>query len=126
LELKSDSTFKYEWTFDLASNWAVGRWSVSNNAIHLIFENVYDTLVRDGTPDTLVFSMDEKSDRINEQGLIISIISSRQQGHGGVSNKLAMRGRKLYEIDDKGRIIRARQREFWTQRKRPTYYYRVS
>ena len=64
LELKNDSTFRYEWMFDLASSWAVGQWAVSDKTVYLKFKDVYDTLTRENMPDSLILSPDEKSNRI--------------------------------------------------------------
>jgi len=34
LELRGDSTFRYEWKFDLASSWTTGQWKVSNRIVY--------------------------------------------------------------------------------------------
>lgn len=125
LELKSDSTFKHEWKFDLASTWATGQWSVSNSTIHLKFKNIYDTLRRTDKPDSLVISIDEKSSRIAGDEYAVSLISSGGQRHDNVPNKLAIRGKRLYLMDSNDRLLRTREPGIWTKKKRPTYYFKA-
>ncbi len=126
LELRVDSTFRYEWHFDLASSWSVGQWKVSNKTVYLNFTNVYDTLTRDGMPDSLVLSSDEKSNRIKNEEFVIGLISGGGQGRSvsGISDRLAIRGKRLYQVDKSGRIIRTRESGIWTKKKKPTYYFR--
>ena len=69
LQLRADSTFRYEWHFDLGSSWSVGQWKVSNKTIYLSFKNVYDTLTRDGMPDSLVLSSDENQIELKMKSL---------------------------------------------------------
>jgi hypothetical protein len=128
LELRDDSTFRYDWHFDLASSWSVGQWKVSNKTVYLKFRNVYDTLTTDGKPDSLVLSSDEKSNRIKNDEFVIGLISSGGQGRSvnGITDRLAIRGKRLYQVDKSGRITRTRESGIWTKKKKPTYYFRVS
>ena len=128
LELKDDSTFRYEWHFDLASSWSVGQWKVSSKTIYLNFKSIYDTLTRDGMPDSLVLSSDEKSNRIRNDEFVIGLISGGGQGRSvnGITDRLAIRGKRLYQLDKIGRIIRTRESGNWTKKKKPTYYFRAS
>lgn len=128
LALREDSTFRYEWNFDLASSWSVGRWSVSKGIVNLHIKNVFDTLARDGQPDSLVLSMDEKSDRICSVEFGSSLISGGGQGRTmeRIPDRLVVRGERLYPIDKAGKIIRRKESGIWNKKKRPIYYFRTS
>jgi len=128
LELKADSTFKHDWHFDLASSWAVGHWSVSNRILYLNFESVYDTLVRENKPDSLVLSADEKSNKINETEFLSHLLSSGRQlprNDNGLTNRLAIRRNRLYLVDKDWQLIKKRESNIGTKKKRPTYYFRA-
>jgi hypothetical protein len=125
LELRDDSTFRYEWKFDLASSWAVGQWTTSKKTVILNFTNIYDTLTRENQTDSLVLSVDDRPNRITNDEFVMSLISSRTQRHDGITNKLSIKGKRLYLMDNSDRVLRTRERGIWTKRKRPTYYFRV-
>lgn len=128
LELKADSTFKHDWHFDLASSWAVGRWTVSNGILYLNFKNVYDTLVRENKLDSLVLSADEKSNKINETEFLGYLLSSGRQlprSDNGLTNRLAIRRNRLYLIDKDWQLMKKRESNIGTKKKRPTYYFRA-
>ena len=57
-------------TFDRRSSWTVGQWKASNRMVYLNIENVYGPLKREGKPDSLVFSFDEKSNRFKLTNLL--------------------------------------------------------
>jgi hypothetical protein len=124
LELKDDSTFRYEWKFDLASTWAVGHWTVSNKIIYLKFKDVRDRLTRDNQPDSLVLSANEKSNRIKVEEFAIQQTSGGRQAHS-ISDRLAIRGKKLYQMDNAGQIIPTKESGIWTKEKRQTYVFKV-
>jgi len=122
LDLKQDSTFRYEWKFDLAMNWAVGRWKISDDFIILDFRNVYDTLHRLDKTDSLVLSGDERSTRISSDQFVLTLISSSTQRHDGITNRLCMKKHRLYLVDSNGGLITERREGIWDKKKRPTWY----
>jgi hypothetical protein len=127
LELRADSTFRYQWNFDLASSWTVGQWKVSNGILYLTIKNVYDTLESDGKPDSLVLSSDEKSNRIKIGEFTAGQISGGGQGRrtDRLPGRLAVRGKRLYLMDKAGQIVRRKEPGIWNKRKRPTYYFKT-
>jgi hypothetical protein len=128
LDLRGDSTFRYEWRFDLASSWAVGQWKVSNGIVYLNIKNVYDTLIREGLPDSLVLSSDENSNRINMEEFIGEQLSSGGQGRmtDRITDRLAIRGNRLYLMDINGKVLRKKELGIWDKKKRPTYYFKIN
>jgi hypothetical protein len=127
LELKDDSTFRYEWSFDLASSWTVGKWKVSNKTVYLTVTNVYDTLTGEGKPDSLVLSSDEKSYRIKLDEFAIGQISGGGQNRkvDRITDRLAIRGKRLYLMSKTGQVLKTKQSGIWDRKKRPTYYFKV-
>lgn len=125
LELNSDSTFKYEWRFDMTRKWAIGRWSCTDKIVNLNFITIYDTLNRQGRPDSLVLSGDEKSTKISQNEFAIILIGAGGQNHDGITNRLALRRRKLYQMDDSGKIITKKYPGIWTKKKKSTRFFRV-
>ena len=132
LVLNTDSTFRFDWRFDLIHDWATGRWTISGRTIDLKFIDVYDTLSRLGKSDSLVLSIDEKSNKVNEEEFALTGLVSGGQHKDRFDNKFYQRGKRLYLIDKNGRPIRSRQRGIWPQKKWwgyktwPTYYKRDS
>lgn len=125
LELKNDSTFRYEWKFDLVKNWAVGQWTFSNDMVNLKFTDVYDTLTRPNQPDTLVMSIDDKSNRVNNEEFVSTLLVSGGQHHTGITERLIFKRQRLYLTDTNGRPMTGKQRGIWTKKKRHTWYFRV-
>lgn len=125
LELKDDSTFKYEWRFDLIKNWAVGQWSFSNDIVTLKFSDVYDTLIRPNKPDSLILSMDDRSSKIKNEEFASTQLVSGGQNHSDITERLIVKRKRLYVMDNNGRPSKIKQRGIWTKKKRPTYYFRV-
>lgn len=132
LVLNTDSTFRFDWRFDMIHDWATGRWAISRRTINLKFIEVYDTLSRLGKPDSLVLSIDEKSNRINEEEFAQTALVSGGQHKDRFGDKYYQRGKRLYPTDKNGRPIKSRQRGIWPQKKMwgyrtwPTYYIRTS
>lgn len=128
LYLREDSTFRYEWKFDLASSWSVGKWRFENGKIYLNIKPVLDTLAREGQSDSLVLSDDERSSRIHIDEFAISLISSGGQGRAldRIPERLAVRGRKLHPLNSAGQIVRRREAGIWNKRKRPIYFFKTA
>ena len=132
LVLNSNSTFRFDWRFDLIHDWATGRWTTSGRKINLNFVDVYDTLSRSDKPDSLVLSLDEKSSKISQEEFAQTGLVSGGQHKDRFSDRFYQRGKKLFPADKNGRPIKSRQRGIWPQKKWwgyktwPTYYKRES
>jgi len=126
LELKDDSTFRYEWSFDLINNWAVGHWTFSNDIVTLRLTYIYDTLTRPYKPDSLVLSLDNKSNRINNEDFLSTLLVSGGQRDPEITDRLILKRKRLYLVDKNGRPSKVKQRGIWTKKKRPTYFFKVS
>jgi hypothetical protein len=128
LQLRKDSTFRYEWQFDLASSWSVGKWRVEKGIVYLNIRPVLDTLARDGQPDSLVLSVDEKSTKIHVQEFVGGLLSGGGQGRSieRIPDRLEIRGKRLHPMNKSGKIDRRRESGLWNNRKRPIYYVKTS
>jgi len=127
IELNKDSTFRCEWNFDLMYEWAIGKWTKSDQTIILKFIDVYDTLIKADKQDTLVLSIDEKPDRIEKEEFV-----SGGQHKERFNDTFRQKGNRLYIINENGRLNRSRQKGIWPQRrfpfgykKWPTFYRKV-
>ncbi len=117
LVLNSDSTFRFDWRFDLIHDWATGRWTTSGRKICLNFIDVYDTLSRPDKSDSLVLSLDEKSSKINQEEFAQTGRASGGQRKDRFSGRFYQRGKRLFPADKNGRPIKSRQRGIWVQKK---------
>lgn len=128
LHLREDSTFRYEWQFDLASSWSVGTWRVQKRTLHLNIKTVLDTLTREGQPDSLVLSADEKSNRIQVEDFAITLITGGGQGRAidRITDRFSVRGKKLHPLNAAGQIVRRRETGIWNKRKRPIYFFKTT
>ena len=125
LELKADSTFRYEWSFDLFKTWGVGRWKFSDDMVRLGFVDIYDTLTRPNKQDSLVLSGDDKSTKLNPEEFLSSQLGSGGQHHSGITDRLILKRQRLYLPDKNGRPFRGKQPGVFTKEKKPTWYFRV-
>jgi hypothetical protein len=119
LEFHSDSTFKYEYGFDLLHTWAIGKWTFKDDIVHLNFSNdkVYDTLVRANRADSLIESRDEILSKINDEMFAMLQLSSGGQSSEGITDKLMLKGKRLYLVDSKGQRITGRLRGIWPDKR---------
>ena len=122
IELNADSTFKFNYAFDLISSWSIGKWNVKSDTIYFETNLVMDTLtIRDLNNkiirDSLVLSDDTKIDRIELIDNISSILSSGGQNRKKVPEKLFWKNNKLYRFDSIGRLDLRRVDGFWTNKK---------
>src|SRR5690606_13046096 len=104
-----------------AKAWAVGTWTFTDNIVHLIFTDIYDTLARTAKPDSLVLSADEKSDRITGEEFAFSQLASGGQKRVGMTDQLVWRRNKLYLSAGNGQPLRWRFRESFGEKKRPLW-----
>jgi hypothetical protein len=127
LILNKDSTFRFDWRFDLIYEWASGQWTVSGRTVNLNFISVYDTLSRPHRPDSLVLSIDEKSNKVNAEEFGQSVLLSGGQYKDRFSDRLYKKGNRLF-LTKNGRPYKSRHRGIWTQKKWwgykrwPTFY----
>jgi hypothetical protein len=125
LELKDDSTFAYEWRFDMTRKWAVGKWRYSNRIVQLNFTTIYDTLIRDGQPDSIVLSSDPISSKVSQNQFAIVLIGAGGQDNSRIADRLALRRKRLYQMDKSGKLLTDKKPGIWSKKKRPIYFFRV-
>jgi hypothetical protein len=130
LVLNDDSTFRFDWRFDLIHEWATGQWTVSGRTINLKFIDVYDTLSRPDKPDSLVLSIDEESNKISEGEFAQTAFVSGGQHRDRFGIRFYRRGKRLFSTDKNGRPIKNRhrgigpQKKWWGYKTWPTFYKR--
>ncbi|WP_268122327.1 hypothetical protein [Roseivirga pacifica] len=125
LEIKSDSTFKFEWKFDLTYTWVKGEWTKEKDLLYLNNIAVYDTLVRPGQPDSLVLSIDPISSKINNEEFIESLLTSGGQKNNGLPKILKQEDERLYLVDENNRVLKQKRRGILSDRKKRTFYRKV-
>tara|TARA_R110002033_G_scaffold170670_3_gene213770 strand:+ start:8068 stop:8523 length:456 start_codon:yes stop_codon:yes gene_type:complete len=127
IEFKADSTFIHKYSFDLSSSWTKGKWNVENDTIYLTTELVMDTLqIRNSENkilrDSLVVSIDQKIDRVEQNEYIISTLSSGGQNRVKPPKKVFRKRKKLYLINENGTLDLRKLKGFWTDKKYHTYF----
>ena len=125
--LNSDSSFKYNWNFDLASSWSKGTWSYKNDTIYFHVTPVYDTLklIKENNlfKDTLVLSQDENSGRLTQGQFIGVLLSGGGQNRKPSPDKLLFKKGRLYEIVN-GKLLRKKRKGFWSNKKWYPWYFK--
>lgn len=88
---------------------------------------LYPHLIREGKADSLVLSADEQSGRTKFEEFAGAQLSSGGQSIelDKVTNRLAIRGKRLYQVSRTGQVLRTKQPGIWNRKKRPTYYFKV-
>lgn len=122
LKLYNDSTFRFDWRFDLIHSWVTGKWSTSGRTINFQFISIVDTVLRTYKPDSLVLSLDEKSNRVSEQEFLSTLLVSGGQQSEQFPKSLFKKGKRLFILDKEGRLNRKRYRGIWPQKKWPFGY----
>ena len=136
LKLNSNFTFNYTWHFDLESSWTNGTWSISKDTIYLKTILVFDTLrfLNDqGYPlkDSLILS-DNSNGQFKIVGsktkaFMFSELSSGGQNRRTSPDKLFYKNKRLYGIDKNGKLIKKKNKDFWTNKYyNPWYFIRES
>ena len=102
--LRKDSTFLYEWRFDLMYSWSRGTWKSDGNVISFRIIPVYDTLTLDAhgahPRDSVYLSPDSVSERLNQSERLIG--STRSQGTHPFPAQLIYQKDRLYPIGKNG------------------------
>lgn len=122
IELKTDTTFIYTFSFDTASSWTLGKWHIENDTVYLETTLVMDTLqIRDSNNsilrDSLVLSIDQSVDRIESNDLLLSLLASGGQNKVKPPVKLYVQEEKLYHILEDGSIDTRKLKPLWSQKK---------
>jgi len=132
LELNSDSTFKFEWRFDLIYNWATGKWLTNDKVLTFNFLPVFDTLVRTGKSDSLVLSIDKVPNNTTKEQFLEYELISGGQDKDRFPTELKLKKGRLYHLDSNGKISRKRRSGIWPQKrwifgnkKWPTYFRKI-
>jgi hypothetical protein len=123
LKINPDSTFLYEWNFDMASSWSKGKWKINNDTIYFSVIPILDTLRIAPKKDTLILSLDQKPELITDKnGSITHFLSSGGQNRQQMKSKLFYKDNKLYVIGKHGKLIMKEQKQFWTNKKYGTWF----
>ncbi|HVU57551.1 MAG TPA: hypothetical protein VHD83_20955 [Puia sp.] len=126
MNIRTDSTFKYSWHFDLQGSWTNGEWRKTKDTIYFTMIPVYDTVrqtLKNGEiRDSLILSIDEKPERITVD---LNVLYSGGQNIQPYPTKLLYRKNRLYEIDKNGKPYTKWRRGFWNKKKWPPWFIRV-
>ena len=127
IQLNADSTFKYQWNFDLASSWTKGTWSLKNDTVYFHMISIYDTLRRqksnDMVTDTLILSTNEVSEHISPDQYPAMFLSSGGQNRSTHPKKLLFKKNRLYNIKN-GELETKKQKSFWDGKKWNPWYFK--
>jgi hypothetical protein len=137
IELYSDSTFKYTWSFDLQYSWTRGSWTIKKDTVFFHMVPVYDTLsyvkANGLLSDKLILSVDEQPERIIksnnvalqkvEKADFVAILQNTGgQNYQTYPTKLYFKKGRLYNIYQ-GSLVKKKVRGIWTRKKwRPWYF----
>lgn len=75
--------------------------------------------------DSLVASQDAIVNRINNDEFVVGVLSSGGQNRIEPPNKVFLKNKKLYLINDFGMIDKRKLKQFWTNKKYRTYFKKV-
>ena len=123
LELKDNSTFNYEWHFDMSSSWTKGIWRIEKDTIFFKVVIVYDTLILKNDSVSLIISNDAQSDKIYQAYNLNPYMVSGGQNYYTVPEKLYFRKGMLFYFRN-GKIFKKRVKGFWSSKKFPSWYVR--
>ena len=108
IRLDTDHTFKCTWNFDMVASWTKGTWTLRNDTIYFSMIPTYDTLSyttpTGSTPDSLILSTDEISERIIPEQSAVAVFYSGGQNRMAFPDKLLFRKGRLYKILD-GKVV---------------------
>lgn len=125
IEFYPDSSFRYQWRYNLSSSWSKGKWKVYKDTVFLAVVPVYDTLRSRNTSgvviDSLIVSPDEKSEQITQQEAASFSILLGGQNWTSCPDRLYYKDQKLFNIW-KGQIVKRRERGTLRKNKYYTWY----
>jgi hypothetical protein len=103
------------------SSWSKGHWKALNDTVYFTNIPVLDTLRRTNRPDSLVVSLDEKSNGIDNDYFIQSQLVSGGQLYREPPVKLYFKRNRLYAIVNH-KLDKKKRIEFWSRKlSRPWY-----
>ncbi|WP_299157087.1 hypothetical protein [uncultured Christiangramia sp.] len=128
IELKADSTFVYNWKFDLASSWSKGKWSLKNDTIFLKVIPIMDTLkiVKNYKySDSLILSSDPKASQVENDELITNSLSSKGQNRQKPPERLFIKNKKLFLLTENNKIDKKKYQQGGRNKKHKIYFYKT-
>ena len=128
IELKTDSTFIYNWKFYLASSWSKGKWRLKNDTIYLNLTPIMDTLkiVKNNKySDSLILSSDQKASLIEIDELITNTLSSGGQNRQKPPQKLFIENGKLFRLTERNKIDNKKYKQLSSNKKYRTFFYKT-
>ncbi|MCH4824680.1 hypothetical protein ML462_16030 [Gramella lutea] len=128
IELKTDSTFTYNWQFDLASSWSKGKWSLKNDTIFFDVIPIMDTLkiVKNNKySDSLILSSDQKPGLAKNIEFITNTLSSGGQNRQKPPKKLFIKNGKLFRLNENNEIDKKQHQQPGRNKKYKTYFYKT-
>jgi hypothetical protein len=127
LYLNADGTFKYTWSFDMASSWTKGTWMLRGDTVYLNMVPTYDTVSiskpNGRAVDSLMLSEDDVSERLTQLQLAGMLLSGGGQNRQTHPDKLVLKKGRLYKIQN-GRIVKKKQKGFWSSKKWQPWYFK--
>lgn len=121
IELKPDSTFRYEYRFDLFYDKVIGKWRLNSDTLYLneiiICDTVYykDTIELSSgttvymTKKELIRSEDDNADVFHDRPELLYIPYIPRNASFDIK-KLYIKRNKLFKIDNSGEIIKTKRR----------------
>lgn len=106
-DIKSDSTFKFVWRFDLIGQWANGTWTINNDTIYFKFVPVYDTIKYSNS-----FALELSDDETPSVSVPTHIakLSSGGQDTARMPKSLFYYDDKLFTLNKNGKLIKKKHR----------------
>jgi len=125
IKLNQDSTFRYEWHFDLMSSWTTGEFEIQNDTIYFIHKAKFDTVLNVDGSYYMKPSMDSISNSISEEDYQPEIyLVSGGENRVQMPSKLYYKKNKLYHIYPNGKLNKNKIRGILNRNKHRTYYIR--
>jgi hypothetical protein len=123
--LNADNSFNYSWGVDTGHGWANGHWYTKNDTIYFKVVPIYDTVrVVGNKKDTLLLSQNNVPERIEvtEEDFKYWDLYNLFGQNSSIVSKLFYRDDKLFEIDEKGKLITQKKYFWWTSKYLDPWY----
>lgn len=126
LILKKDSTFEYNFRFDLEHRWTVGRWRLDGKNIELSVTPILDTVRPLNRPyakcDSVILSTDQRSNK-GYDSLFVETDRNGIEHYTGFSSsqdtsiklQYLYKRNRLFGVRKNGTVIRGRARFIWPE-----------
>jgi len=138
LQINTDSTFNFNWAFDLEHSWTNGKWRASHDTIYFTPILIYDTIPYTDAHthlmmDSLILSTDDKANRNFDSFIIYASgnvvyysaeMMGQTQNRYPITKKLYYKKDRLYSIRN-GKLYKKKERELWTKKKCHPWYVRL-